>query len=338
MVKTRSSREAGLTMLEVVIATVILTVIVGMASWLVWSASNHVTTTEVTVQLEMSARELLGMMTKEIHQSKINRIEMLDTTLPIPCDAKSVDISMPTPGKPVAYTQWSPLDPTKNKFEGIRFRTPGPMMDLTAVDKDGLVNGKKPPHDMVNSVNADLNGKKIPSRPTETYDNFDLKKFKDSQGDSTSSRWLYEVQYWWEIDNTGLTNEGDIGTGPNGYVPNLKDDDGDGVIDEGVVKKMETWYNSDLTVKQRTVSVVLRDVIDFKVYVPGIPSWVVPNPGKDPTKKASYKYDPEANVFSAGAEQNVVISVTVSKADPRNPKIADKNIVRTYTTTVDLRN
>ena len=39
MVKTRSSREAGLTMLEVVIATVILTVIVGMASWLVWSAS-----------------------------------------------------------------------------------------------------------------------------------------------------------------------------------------------------------------------------------------------------------------------------------------------------------
>jgi len=79
-------------------------------------------------------------------------------------------------------------------------------------------------------------------------------------------------------------------------------------------------------------------VIDFKVWVPGIPAWVVPNAGADPTLKASYKYDPEANVLSAGSEQNVVISITVSKADPRNPKLADKNIVRTYTTTVDLRN
>jgi hypothetical protein len=338
MVNTRSSREAGLTMLEVVIATVILTLIVGMASWLVWSASGHVTTTEVAVQLEMNARELLEMMTKEIHQSKMNRVEMLDTTQPIPCDGKSIDISMPTPGKGVAYTQWSPLDPTKNKFDSIRFRTPGLIMDLTAVDEKGLVNGKKPPHIMDNSTNANLNGKPRLSDPTKVYDNFDLKKFKDSQGDSTSSRWLYEVQYWWEIDNTGLTNEGDTGLGPNGYVPNLKDDDGDGVIDEGVVKKMETWYNSDLTVKQRTVSVVLRDVIDFKVWVPGIPSWVVPNPGQDPTKKSSYKYDPEANALTLGAEQNVVISITVSKADPRHPKLADKNIVRTYTTTVDLRN
>src|SRR6185436_15177786 len=106
MVNTRSSREAGLTMLEVVIATIILTVIVGMASWLVWSASGHVTTTEVTVQLEMSTREVLGMMTKELHQSKINKVEMMDTTQPIPCDGKSIDITNSTPGKAVAYVQW----------------------------------------------------------------------------------------------------------------------------------------------------------------------------------------------------------------------------------------
>ena len=340
MVKTRSSREAGLTMLEVVIAAVILTLIVGMTSWMVWSASGNVTTTEVGIQLEMSTREVLGIMTKEIHQSKMNKIEMVDTLIAIPCDGTYMDISNPTPGKAVAYPVWSPLDPTKNKFDGIRFRTPGVMLDLTAVDKNGLVNGKKPPHQMVNNVNADLNGKPLPTDPTKTYDNFDLKRFKDSQGDATASRWLYEVQYWWEIDNTGLKPEGIVGTGPNLFVANGKDDDDDGVIDEGVIRKMETWYNSDMTVQRRTVSTVLRDVTDFKIWIPGNPSWVVPTPGEDPTKAGSYKYDPTlpANQFTAGAEQNVAISITVSKADPRHPKIATKNIVRTFTTTVDLRN
>lgn len=341
MVKSRSSREAGLTMLEVVIAAVILALIVGMTSWMVWSASSHITTSEVAIQLEMSTREVLGAMTKEIHQSKMSKIEMVDTAVAIPCDGKSIDIASPTPGMAVTYPVWNPLLPTKNKFDGIRFRTPGVMLDLTAVDKNGEVNGKKhPDFVMVNNTNADLNGKPLPTDKTKTYDNFDLKKFKDSQGTSNASRWLYEVQYWWEIDNTGLKPEGDGGAGPNLYVANGKDDDDDGVIDEGVIRKMETWYNSDMTVQRRTVSTILRDVVDFKMWIPGNPSWVVPTPGEDPTLATSYKYDPtlSANQFSSGAEQNLVISITVSKADPRHPKIATKNILRTYTTTVDLRN
>jgi type II secretory pathway component PulJ len=370
MAKIRSSREAGLTMLEVVIAAIILAAIVGMTSWLVWSASSHITTAEVQVQLEMSSREVLSMISKELHQTKMTKISKVDTKDPIPCDPKSLDPLYPTPGNasaPGTYPVYDVLNkenyvplsqvpaPTaSNKFDGIRFRTPGKMLDLVAVNDAGQVkSGGKwvtptDPNKYVNNANADLNGKPLPSDPTKTYQNFDLTRFKVDQGAADASRWLYEVQYWWEIDNTGLKPEGDIGLGPNLYVRNGKDDNDNGVIDEGVIRKMETWYKVDdlgvVTVDRRTVSTVLRDVINFEIWVPRNPSWVVLKPGQDPTVEASWTFDSAypvnatPNQYQAGLEQNVVLSVTVSKADPRHPKIATKNIVKTYTMTVDLRN
>jgi type II secretory pathway pseudopilin PulG len=357
----RHRREAGLTMIEVVIASVILTALVAMTSWLVWSASNTVATTEVTVQMEMTAREVLSQMAKELHQSNFSMVEKVNTGVLIPTDATSIATAYPTPpvGGTMAYPVWDPTNPTANVFDGIRYRIPGAMMDLTTVDSASQVNyydpvtktmsKKKTNFPMSVSANADLNGKTDPLT-NKKYDNFDLAAFKKAAGASKSVDWVYEVQYWWEIDTTALepvrVQEGKAGAGPNGFVRDFADHNKNGVMDEGVIKKMETFYRTDLTVERRTVSTILRDVTQFEMYVPSYPSWVVAEPGKDPTKTTSYKYPPvpsgskapPPNQFSSGGEQNVVITITVQKPDPRYPRMSGKILTKTVSTTIDLRN
>lgn len=364
MRKIRSRRDAGLTMIEVVIASIILTAIVGMTSWMVWSSSKHIATAEIGVQMEISAREVLTAMSRELHQSRMTKIQKVRTDLLIPTDPASLNPFFPTPGVvPVAsapqFPIWMPhvFNPDSNKFDGIRFRTPGAMMDMTGIDMAGQVTVYDPvtktkskvtpppsrqPY-FKNSASSDKNGSTYVDPITgkvTVIDNFDLSRFK-VDANANQAEWFYEVQYWWEIaKSSGEDVPTAVGPGPSGFVPNGLDDNANGVADEGVIKKMETWYRSNLTVERRTVSTVLRDVTDFKMWVPGVPAFVVPNPGTDPSIIANYKYDPSNvnNQFKAGLEQSLFISITVSRSDPQHPKDTKRNIVRTYSTTVDLRN
>lgn len=72
---TNKKRQSGLTMIEVLIASIILTALVGMASWLVWSSSNHVSTEESKLQVESQAREVMNAITSDLRASKVSMIQ-----------------------------------------------------------------------------------------------------------------------------------------------------------------------------------------------------------------------------------------------------------------------
>lgn len=212
----KKKRQSGLTMIEVVVASIILTAIVGMSSYLVWNSSENVASAEAAAKLESDGREVLAMMSTELRQSRRALIRGVNanTIKIIPASIKS--LTGPQLGQLV-----SPI--TENTdFSAIAF-------ELTDPDND--------------------------------YDNLpDVKN---------STERTYEVRYWWEVDYEEQKLPVDAGNGPNGREPDGDDDTRNGIIDEGVIKKMETWFEADrTTVKKRLVTVVARNVKKLNFRVP----------------------------------------------------------------------
>ena len=128
-----NKRRAGLTLLEVLIASVIMAALVAMSGWLVWSSSNHVSSAEVALQLDSQGREFLTNLAKELHQTKMDSVKKVDTTQPITVTPSTLNLPA-TPGTAVAPPLYDP--PTMPTFDGIRFKLPGRTMDLTMNNKN----------------------------------------------------------------------------------------------------------------------------------------------------------------------------------------------------------
>ena len=143
--------------------------------------------------------------------------------------------------------------------------------------------------------------------------NFDLKTFKAS---STDPDWTYEIQYWWEVQ----ADEGKVvpGGGPNDLVPDGIDNNGNGVIDEGVIKKLETWRDTSGVVQKRTYSTVCRDVKSLSFCVP--------------------TRDLTGTAFNPNPLKIITVSVTLEITDPRYPKDPLRHILKTVSTTIEVRN
>jgi Tfp pilus assembly protein PilE len=307
-------RQAGLTMIEVVIASVILTVIVGMSSYLVWSSARTVSSSEAAMQAELQAREFLSTLTKELHQSKMVTLRQVnwDSTLTVtPATAFKSPYSA-TPGTAVPYAPCTVVPAYSGAikipatgvyltglttFNAIRFKLPGTTMDLTTLN-----------------ANHDTNAT-----------NFDLKAYKNG-ANLTNADFTYEIQYWWELQPDESSSPTTPGNAPNGLFPDGKDNNWNNVTDEGVIKKIETWYDIAGAVIRRTQSIVCRDVQwDAVNNRPGL---VFSVPGADAGGTA----------YAAGSEKRLFVSLTIEKADPRYPKDPKKNIVKTVTTFIDVRN
>src|SRR5262245_19503361 len=112
------NRQAGLTMLEVIIASIILTAIVGMSAYLVWSSSRSVSSSEAALQLENTGREFLEMITTELRQAKRSGIAQVKTqTIRVnpPEDIHTIPTKSPKLGIDV-----SPV-PEGVDFDALRF-------------------------------------------------------------------------------------------------------------------------------------------------------------------------------------------------------------------------
>jgi hypothetical protein len=309
MVKRSLRRNAGLTMIEVVVASIILTAIVGMSSYLVWNTSRTVASAEVGLQLENNAREFLSTLTKELHQGRMGMVRM------VPWDAnvmvKTTSFSLGTPGPYVRSTGTPPgidgiIPATATTFRILNFKLPGKSMDLTKTNA---------------SVDADPNM-------------FNLKMYKDTGG-VMDTDYTYEIQYWWEIDNGTFKAEGAVGAGPGGFVPNNFDDNKNGLRDEGVIRKAEIFYRKDGSIDKRNISTVLRNVP--WVYDPAFPNdWTKGRPGLvfciPDTDGSGVVYT------SAGTEKRIYVNVTLEAEDPRYPGMKNRNYFRTFATYIDLRN
>jgi hypothetical protein len=288
-------------MIEVLVASIILAALVAMSSWLVWGSSKHVSRMEAEMSMDNGAREFITTLTKEIHQANMANIQWVDETKPI--DATS---TADTPGTLHAVKPpiWTPASPVP--FTAIRFKIPGPQMEITS-----------------GNANPDKND------PLKKIDNFDLAKFK---ANADKPNYLYEIQYWWEIDNSNLKPEGIPGAGPNGFIPDGVDNNLNGVIDEGVIKKCEVWKDSLGNIQSRKISTVLRDVTSLQFTIPGV-KWN----GLDADGKPKWT----GAAVTAGAEKIVTVSVTISRPDPTVHSFQDKLIsliTKTFTGMIEVRN
>ena len=274
--------QAGLTMIEVVIAAIILTAIVGMSSYLVWSSSRAVSSAEAGLQLENTAREALNVMAQELRQARRLGIAKVTTTTiqtDPPADVHGYNIN--DPGLGVAV---SPC-PEGVDFDGIRF-------------------------DLVDPRNT-----------------FNLDDFKNSQERT------YTVQYWWQVEYDEQREPKGKGIGPNGREPDSEDNNRNGVVDEGALMKMETWFEADrVTVDKklgRQVTTVLRNVKRLRFRVPAATTAAEIAAGK-----------PNLN------SDRIEIAIDLEIMDPKKniQKVADKPgkeallILKTVSAVVDFRN
>jgi len=313
----KSRHDSGLTMMEVIIASIILTALVTMSSYLVWNTSKTVSSSEVGVQMEVQARDFMSQLAKELHQSSFGKdaisVVLWDPTLIV--SKSSFNAGTPTPGSKQAYGGY--LSATSPKADGtipsgatvfsvLRFRIPGPTLDLTTKNAD---------HD------------KDPA-------NFDLKAFKASTAKPPPD-WTTEIQYWWEFDQTNRANEGSTGgtvgpAGPGSLKADGVDNNGNGVIDEGVIRRMETTYDVNNNVIKRSMTTVLRDV----QYIPN----VNPNLSRPGLVFCIPNADSSGKLYPSGEEKRLFVSVTMERADPQNPTNRKRNYVKQVATYIDVRN
>jgi hypothetical protein len=278
-VKSARTARAGLTMIEVVVASFILTAIVGMSSYLVWSSSRHVSSAEAGVQLENTAREALNVMVQELRQAKKSAVSQVITTpiriLP-PVDLHGLPANDPKLGNAV-----NPV-PEDLDFDGVRF-------------------------DLIDPRNT-----------------FSLDDFKNSKERITT------IQYWWEVADDEQKQPAYLGTGPNGRQPEGKDNNHNGVVDDGVLMKMETTYELDrVTVHERKFSTVLRNVKRLKFRVPKATSSVDVQAGKPGYNSARIEISIDLEIMDP--KQNLQ---TVKDAPGKEAFL----IMRTVAAVVDFRN
>jgi len=287
----RRRSDLGLTMIEVVISSVILTMLVGMASWLVWSSAKHVSTAEARMQMDMESREFLATITKELRQTRLGQVYAVDTaTIPV-LDA-AVLTAKATPGSATPPVAGTP-------FYGIRFKIPGNSMDLTK----------------------------------DTVGNFDLTAYVADKNlaNPKNPDWTTEVQYWWEPDSQ--QGEGSAGAWAENNAPDGVDNNKNGVVDEGVIKRMETTFDTSGNRLSRTVTIVAHDV-----QIAG-PSAAPPLGWPSTKAKVGLTFvvlpsGPDANGVKQGANR-VQVTVTMERQDPQNTKLT---IWKQLSSVIEMRN
>jgi Tfp pilus assembly protein PilE len=295
MASSDRRRNAGLTMIEVMVATFILTAIVAMASWMVWSSSKRVSTAEVNLQMDMQLREVVDKISRELRQSRLAQIKSVDSA--------SITVNTVTlaatasPGTASAMPSNAGIPATGFNFYSIRFKIPGTSMDITQ----------------------------------NNAGNFNLTNFVNDN-DTNNPNWTTEIQYWWEPD--AMQGEGVPGLWANNNAPDGVDNNKNGVIDEGVIKRMETTYDTSGLLVNRTVSVVCRDV-----QIAGPPTappatWVA-GKAKIGLTFAVFPSAPAVPPALSQKPNQMMVTVTMERPDPENK---GTTIVKQMSSTIFLRN
>jgi hypothetical protein len=280
MMKTKRS-SAGLTMIEVIIASVILTAIVAMASYMVWMSSYEVSERELGLQLESQARLIVTQIANDIRQSKALYVKSCVGGVP------ALLPGIIAPGK---------------GFTGIQLRTPGAGMDSS-------------------SINTNMSA----TAQAAWGNNYVL------NNDQYLTRL---VRYYWAVDS----GEGEIAN-------QTIDDNKDGRIDEGVLKK-EEWVTDPagnlITQTGPILSPVHTTICRDLRPCDGIPAnATVFTPASTADNQITLCNWGLQFFVDANPPTKITITLTLEKTDPKQrAKIYNRvhTIVKQVQTTVDMRN
>jgi len=114
---TMMSRRAGMTLIEVLIASAILIVLVVVVFTLLINSSDHYQGQAVLLSLDERGREILNEISKDLRMSKMDLIVNPATGLPIQPNTPPSDPPLPPPPLP-------PLLPPGVVYNDIQFRIP----------------------------------------------------------------------------------------------------------------------------------------------------------------------------------------------------------------------
>jgi len=234
MTNMNAKRRSGLTLIEIIIASLILAAVFGIAMMLLLSSSKHVETQQAAMNLEMEAREVLNQITQDLRQTRLKL----------------------------------PVSSTVALYDGTLKATYG-VDDTTTVHTDIEF--------------------KMPGLEKKTSQEYMLAIKNDPE-----SLWTRTVRYQWIPETGEVAADG-------------KDNNRNGLIDEGMIRKTETYLDpagKSVTGTSTICHFVKKDGLTF--------------------------------MAKTGDHGKVEVTLTLEKPDPGSK--AGKTFSKTVQSTIELRN
>ena len=282
------NRRAGLTLLEIAIASILLVAIFGATFAILMSSSEHATAEEAQVQLENRAREVINQIAADLRQTTWNKVYVGGGGIALIQARPSSGVSLVEgPSEPDPL----PLPPAGSRF----YQYP-----------DANRSSIAPPTGFTPGKNLAYN----PSFPQWMQFPYSDIQFRmlgvDNAGwsvatfkSSPDSYWTRRVRYQLAMD----IGE-DVGATPH---PDGIDNNQNGLVDESIIVKTEDTLSATGVVVKSTTTTICRDVVanGFQIYMP---AW-----GADANKVVVTltleKRDPK---FSKYADQKITKQVKIS--------------------------
>jgi len=244
------NRRSGLTLIEIVIASILLVVIFGVAFALLMSSSEHVAERESELQLENRAREVLNQMGSELRQTTWDKVFVGGGGIPSLLQVK------PASGTTLVEGPSEP-DPLPNPPAGSRFyQYPDASRSLTT-PPTGFRAGKNLTYNSINNKWMQFPYTEIQFRMMAA-DNagWNLNTFKTTP----DAYWTRRVYYQLGMD------EGE-GSAPDGI-----DNNNNELVDESVLYRIEDTLDAsgNVIAGKTKKSIICRDVVanGFQCYMP----------------------------------------------------------------------
>lgn len=251
-------RRGGFTLLEVIIASVLLLAVFGIAFMLLLSSSENVAAAQIGVELEGRAREVLNQIASDLRQSKLAQIKVGSsngaTLIALAPGGRSAPVPLPYPtGNRPGFKLWYqfPNDPTS---------------------EPASVNQSTIPFQLAYS------GSQI------TYPYSDLQIRMPGVSDTgwtianqkanPDSYWTRRVRYRLVMDtgeaNSTVTMASLVAGTPDSQYMNNTDNNQDGRIDECAILKIEETLDAAGNPIRTNPTIICRDVKQngFQIYMP----------------------------------------------------------------------
>lgn len=275
---TQKKYQSGLTMLEVIIASVILSFVIALSSYMVYTSSQTVSESELGLQLEAQARQIVTQITNDLRQARSSSLRNFS-------NGTTPSILLAT------------------GMTGIEMRLPGPSFD---------------------GVNSSMSTSQQGTWLTGLKGNSDVYTTR-------------MVEYFWDVDGA----EGEtLLNSPN----QCADENKDGRVDEGVLRKVE-WITdgNGNKITQNSPPSPVHSVICRDLMATNITALAVNQPyaalSTPNTQLTPCNWGLQFMVDDAVTPTKMTITLTLGKVDPKKKRSDPTHVItKQVQTTIELRN
>jgi type II secretory pathway pseudopilin PulG len=280
-------RRAGLTLLEVAIASILLVVIFGVAFAILMSSSDHAVASEAELQLENRAREVINQVASELRQTTWDKVYVGGGGIPNLLQVKTASGGSLIEGP-------SEPDPLPAPSAAARFYQYPDANRSSVAPPTGFTSGK----------NLTYNAS-FPKWMQFPYTEIQFRMLGvDNTGWTPSTFKASPDSYWTRRVHYRLDMDEGEGTYPDGV-----DNNKNGLVDESVLTRIEETLDAagNPIPGKTTQSIICRDIVanGFQIYMP---AWG-PDANKIVLTLTLEKRDPK---YAKYANQRIMKQVKIS--------------------------